>query len=144
MKVPSLNPYTAPQIVCPNCSSIISPEVRQANNKKVTEIVYVCVNEERDCGWILTLSAQHILGDIMRLKPEEIEKRRKEAEALADFSRQREAAISNLIALLPEIKALADLRHEVLDDEAARKQQLQEPEPEPEGEEEGEEVEERN
>jgi len=116
MKVPSLNPFFAPQIVCPNCSNLVDPEVVSTNNKKAADINYICVNEEKDCGWKLTLSKQHILGDMVVLKQDEVDKLRAQKKELQAFTGQKEASIRQLVALLPELKKLVVMMHEAQKD----------------------------
>jgi len=112
MKVPSLNPFIAPVVVCPNCSSLVPPQVESTNSKKAVDIVYVCVNEEKDCGWKLVVSKQHVLGEIGNMKPEDVEKLRAEARALVDFNRQREASLRKLLTMVPVLSRMAQIFEE--------------------------------
>lgn len=108
MAVPALNPVFAPVVVCPTCKSLINPEVQAASRKGMVEVRYVCVNEKTDCRWVLTLSQQHVMGDMVQLKDEELEKRRAVAKAAADLPATQDAKIRRLIMLLPHIEALLE------------------------------------
>lgn len=109
--VPGLNPLSAPTVICPNCSSMCPPEPITGDPKKgvkikrVHEVRYCCVNPETNCSWEVKATLSHIMGEgPFNLKPEELERRRKEQEELQRFRALRENAISELVHLLPRIK----------------------------------------
>lgn len=69
--VPALNPYLAPNIICPDCGDVEPPKVRQMANGKLTEIYYIHRNEERGCEWVHIPTMMHSTGQTRRIKPED-------------------------------------------------------------------------
>lgn len=110
--VPSLNPLETPTVLCPSCGNLCPPEPICEDNKgrkinKVTEVRYFCVNPEKDCNWEVRAALRHCMGEgPYKMKPEEVERRREEAEQSCRYREIRENAISELIALLPRLKDL--------------------------------------
>lgn len=131
---PSLSPYLAPNIICPNCGSVLTPEVVAMGKGKVSDLQYVCVNEKADCGYIFRASLQHIMGEDVPLKqgkparllddgktvdpgePGELEKRREEINAAKEFAATRESALRELIAMVPSLKEIVAMLKVVEDD----------------------------
>lgn len=108
MAVPSLNPVSAPTVICPNCKNLIQPEVEPTKKRGMPDIRYVCANEASNCTWVMVLSQQHIMGDMSQLKPEEVESRRAQAAAAQDMKDKHEAQVRKLIMLLPHIELLLE------------------------------------
>lgn len=106
MSQPSLSPVGAPQVVCPNCKSIIEPETAQGAKKAPTEVKYVCVNEEKNCAWSFTLSSNHVNGEYTQLKDEDLKKRREQIKAAAAMRETHEAKVRRLIMLLPHLESM--------------------------------------
>lgn len=105
-KIPSLNPYLAPSVICPNCGDVVHPETVAMGKGRISEVRYYCVNEEKDCGWSLNVSLQHAAGEISGVKPEDLDKRREAARELKEFKGKGDATIRELIAMAPSLKQL--------------------------------------
>ena len=57
-KIPSLNPYLAPQAMCPTCRALLEP-MPGKNRDGSPSVLYSC----ETCGYTLAANAQHILGE---------------------------------------------------------------------------------
>lgn len=107
MSLPQLNPLEAPHVICPTCGSLLAPEPVRVGKAKVTEVIYVCVNPEKNCGWYVKATMRHMTGEgPFPLKAAEVEERRAQLANVKEFTQAREKNLSELIAMLPQVKRL--------------------------------------
>lgn len=108
-QVPALSPFPIPQMICPNCSKSCEPVPNNEGGKlkRITQVVYSCVNEETNCGWEFKANLSHAMGDGPHaIEPGKLKKLREEAKAIKSSRQARDHAMTEVVALLPKLKAI--------------------------------------
>ena len=60
VKIPALNPYLAPQVICPNCKKLLDPKPGKDQESGQDSILYSC--ETPGCEYTLIAQPTHAQG----------------------------------------------------------------------------------